>query len=341
MTIIFIKFASLYYLSYLRIVILINYVVKMEIVRYNASLKEEWDAFVKRAKNSTFLFMRDYMDYHADRFTDVSLMFYDKGELRALLPANFCSEQMAVFSHSGLTYGGFLYSADVKGAEAIAIFEHALLWMKSELGAVCLVYKPIPYIYSLLPAQEDLYALFRVGARLTGRSLSSVVDNACRTNFSELRRRKVAKAAKSGVTYSCSDDFSSYWTILSTVLAGRHSCRPVHSLDEILLLRSRFPENIKLYAAYNEDTMLAGCVVYETANVAHIQYIAASDEGKALAALDGLFNYLFDEVYSGVRFVDFGISTEDGGAVLNEGLLFQKEGFGARGVVYDIYEVEL
>ena len=313
----------------------------MEIVRYNVSLKGEWDAFVLKAKNSTFLFLRDYMDYHADRFADVSLMFYDNKVLRALLPANFCGDDRSVVSHGGLTYGGFIFSADVRGGEAIALFEGAVRWMKRELGAVCFVYKPVPYIYSVLPAQEDLYALFRMGARLVGRSLSSVVDNASRQGFSELRRRKVAKAAKSGVVYACSDDFSAYWEILEDVLGARHACRPVHSLEEILLLYSRFPENIKLYAAYSSGTMLAGCVVYETANVAHVQYIAVSDAGRAVGALDGLFDYLFNNIYCNVRYVDFGISTEDGGRVLNEGLLFQKEGFGARGVVYDVYKIDL
>ena len=329
------------YLCYLRVVFLINIDVKMEIVRYNSFLKGEWDAFVRSAKNSTFLFMRDYMDYHADRFMDVSLMFYDNKVLRALLPANYCCDDKAVVSHGGLTYGGFIFSADVKGSEALVFFDEALRWMKAELDAVRFIYKPVPYIYSLLPAQEDLYALFRVGARLVGRSLSSVVDNSCRQMFSELRRRKVVKAAKNGVEYACSDDFSSYWNILTAVLVQRHSCHPVHSLDEILLLRSRFPENIKLYAAYNSGAMLAGCVVYETENVAHIQYIASSDAGREIGALDGLFDYLFNNVYRDIKFIDFGISTENGGRVLNEGLLFQKEGFGARGVVYDVYEIGL
>ena len=313
----------------------------MEVVRYNISLKGEWDAFVRGAKNSTFLFMRDYMDYHADRFMDVSLMFYDNKVLRALLPANYSSDDKIVVSHGGLTYGGFILSADVKGGEVLALFQEAMRWMKNEIAAVRFVYKPVPYVYSSLPAQEDLYALFRAGARLVGRSLSSVVDNVCRQGFSELRRRKVVKAAKNGVQYSYSDDYAGYWAILSDVLGRRHDCAPVHSLEEILLLASRFPENIKLYIASNSNAMLAGCVVYETANVAHIQYIASSDDGRDVGALDGLFDYLFNNVYRDVRFVDFGISTENGGSVLNKGLLFQKEGFGGRGVVYDTYEIDL
>ena len=34
-------------------------------------------------------------------------------------------------------------------------------------------------------------------------------------------------------------------------------------------------------------------------------------------------------------------STENMGNVLNESLIFQKEGFGGRGVIYDIYEYNL
>ena len=60
----------------------------IDIVRYTPDRAEEWDAFVRQSKNATFLFYRGYMDYHADRFADYSLMFYDKGRLCALLPAN-------------------------------------------------------------------------------------------------------------------------------------------------------------------------------------------------------------------------------------------------------------
>ena len=87
--------------------------------------------------------------------------------------------------------------------------------------------------------------------------------------------------------------------------------------------------------------MLAGCVVYETKKTAHIQYIASSPEGKEKGALDGLFKYLFENIYNKIEYIDFGISTERRGAYLNEGLLFQKEGFGGRAVTYDIYEISL
>lgn len=41
------------------------------------------------------------------------------------------------------------------------------------------------------------------------------------------------------------------------------------------------------------------------------------------------------------KFFSFGISTENKGKVLNEGLAFFKEAFGARGVVNNAYELVL
>jgi hypothetical protein len=81
--------------------------------------------------------------------------------------------------------------------------------------------------------------------------------------------------------------------------------------------------------------------VYENATVAHAQYIAAGEDGKRAGALDALFAWLIEERYRDKRYFDFGISTEGDGRVLNEGLIDQKEGFGARGVVHDRYELDV
>lgn len=75
--------------------------------------------------------------------------------------------------------------------------------------------------------------------------------------------------------------------------------------------------------------------------VVHTQYISANLEGKEIGALDLLFDYLINTEYSNYKIFDFGQSTENNGIYLNESLIFQKEGFGGRGVVYDIYEYEL
>ncbi|HNZ81922.1 MAG TPA: GNAT family N-acetyltransferase, partial [Bacteroidales bacterium] len=74
---------------------------------------------------------------------------------------------------------------------------------------------------------------------------------------------------------------------------------------------------------------------------AHIQYISSNQRGKALGALDLLFQHLIFDSFQHKDYLDFGISTDNDGFKLDKGLLFQKEGFGGRATVYDIYALDV
>ena len=102
-----------------------------------------------------------------------------------------------------------------------------------------------------------------------------------------------------------------------------------------------FIDNIKLYTACLGGEPLAGVLVYLNNATVHTQYISASPEGKRIGALDALFPELICNTYGNYRYFDFGRSTEHEGTYLNEALIFQKEGFGGRGVCYDTYEWEI
>lgn len=314
----------------------------MELIPYNSSLVGEWNNAVEMSKNGTFLFNRSFMEYHSDRFCDCSLMFFDKSKCLACLPANYDKSASAVYSHQGLTYGGFVLLPRVSGSQVMEIFSLASDYFRSELGAQTLYYKPVPHIYSRYPSEEDLYALFRVDARLVARGLSSAVRLSSRLSFAELRRRGMRKAKASGLQVVCGGDVDAYWHVLDDTLMSCHSVHPVHTASELHLLMGRFPDKIRLYTVVSrEGILLGGCLLFVDKRVVHVQYIAASPEGKSCGALDLLFYHLINEVGFEQEYLDFGISTENGGKVLNEGLLFQKEGFGGRGVVYDTYAVTL
>ena len=117
-----------------------------------------------------------------------------------------------------------------------------------------------------------------------------------------------------------------------------YQARPVHTLSEMQLLKQRFPEQIRLYAAYQEGTMLGGTLLYVTPQVVHAQYISATPQGKHKHAIDALFRKLLKDTYSNYPYFDFGTSNENQGKVLNTSLIYQKEGFGGRAVCYDTYE---
>lgn len=318
----------------------------MNIVPYTNQLKDEWDSFVRLSKNGTFLFERGFMDYHSDRFDDCSLMIYEDNSLLALLPANWDEASRTVYTHQGLTYGGLVYTTDATEMQVIRCLQGALLWYLDFLNAANFVYKPVPYIYTDSPSQEDLYALFRAGARLHSRGVSSVVDINNPLRMRKLRLRGAKKAIDNGLYIDRMTDgdwatLEDYWRLLTAVLEEHHQVKPVHTVEEMKLLMTRFPLNIKLFLVRCEREIVAGCLVFITKRVAHIQYIASGDKGREKGALDLLFRHLINERFKSMAYVDFGISTEYGGQVLNEGLIFQKEGFGGRAVCYDSYELEI
>lgn len=310
----------------------------IKIRKYNSADTALWDAFIDASKNGTFMLKRGYMDYHADRFADHSLLIYNDDELVALLPASLHDKELR--SHGGLTYGGLITTRKITTQQVLTIIEELKGYMKDN-GIEGLLYKRVPSIYYNYPSDEDLYALFRVGAKLEKMEMSSTIYMPDKIKFSERRRRGYKQAAKQGIIVSRTNDYQGYIAILSEVLGKYHNTKPVHTASELQILAERFPENIHLYAAYKEEMMLAGVVIYETSNVAHAQYIANSDEGKQCGALDAVMNYLINEKYVDKEYFDFGISTENGGTFLNEGLITQKQEFGARGVVYETYKIEI
>ena len=309
----------------------------ISIQRYTTEKADEWNAFVAASKNGTFLFNRCYMDYHGDRFKDHSLMFYHDNRLYALLPAN---EADCVFcSHQGLTYGGLIMSQQCKTAQVRDVFMLLNDYLRQQ-GLCRVVYKHVPWVYAKLPAEEDLFALSNVcHASLRSRDVASVVMLDRRLPFSELRKRCVKKAEKAGVTIKESQDCSAFWRLLERNLMEKYGAHPVHTLDEITLLKSRFPQHIRLFVAYKDDSLLGGTLLYVTSQTVKTQYISANEEGRRVGALDLLFAQLLDKSSdNNMKYFDFGTSNLVENDDLNDSLIFQKEGFGGRTVCYDTYE---
>ena len=311
----------------------------IKVIGYDPERKSAWDGFVAQAKNGIFLFHRDYIEYHADRFPDASLMFYGhEGQLVALLPATIRDGMMS--SHAGLTFGGVVSDNSMKASVMLEVFD-ALRANLIERGLKGLVYKAVPHIYHRMPAEEDLYALYRAGAKLVRRDISSAILLREKLSFSKGRKWALKQAQKHGLEVRKSDDFRAFMVIEEQVLGQKHDLRPVHTAEEIQMLARRFPDNIELFSAYCYEEMLAGVVMYESDNVAHAQYMAANDDGKQKGALDVILDYLINDYYRDKKYFDFGVSTEDDGRYLNSGLIENKQSFGARAIVHDFYQISL
>jgi len=307
----------------------------IRIERYTDNNKEIWNKFCRESKNPSFIFNRDYMEYHKDRFHDYSLMLYEDDKLTALLPLNESGDDL--ISHGGLTYGGFITNSKMRQQTMNDCFTSFFAYAM-EQNYLRMIYKPIPHIYHIQPAEEDRYALFVNGAQLLAVEASTVINLSDPCRMSKGRKAQISRAKREGVHIEEGIDrldFSLFIDLENLVLQERHGTKAVHTGDELFMLRSRFPENIHLMKAMHEGKMIAGVVVFEYKQMIHIQYMAANEKARKIGALDLTVECIIDK-YTGLKkWLDFGISTEDGGRYLNEGLIFQKEGFGGRTNVYE------
>lgn len=312
--------------------------MKYSVLKYSETYFNAWNSFISNSKNGTFLFHRDFMEYHSDRFEDFSLLIFEEDKLIAVFPAHKTGN--AIYSHWGLTYGGMVYSEKIKLAMVIKAFR-ALLEYLSLNGINKLYTKLIPSIYHKYPADEFSYALFVANAKLTRKDSLCIIDQANKLPFTKTRKESIRRGAKNELVIKEEPEFKLFWDkILIPNLQGKHDVKPVHTAEEMIMLHSEFPANIRHFNVYHNGTIVAGTTVFITDTVAHPQYISGNQDKNELGSLDFLYNYLITEVFQDKKYFDFGISNEEQGRKLNEGLIFWKESFGARTIVQDFYEIE-
>ncbi len=306
---------------------------------YTPADSEAWDSFVAGARNGLFQFARPYMDYHADRFVDGSIIVREEGAIVAVLPASRDGDVLV--SHGGLTFGGLVLGRPAASLRTQAILE-AVVGHAASAGVKSILYKAMPRIFQAVPSDEDLYFLHQLGARLVRRDLSTAVSPFESPKLRKGRRYMLSRARKiEDLQVEEGGDWEAFWALLTHRLDEAHGVRPVHSLDEIRLLQQRFPDNISLVTARTAAGVHAGIVLFRFGAVDHTQYMATDAFSRENGLLDTLVQQSIATAAEAGRWLSFGISTADGGRVVNPGLLDYKESFGGRSVAHDHYELAL
>jgi hypothetical protein len=316
--------------------------LNFQIKPYQTSLESTWDQWCAGSVNGTFLHTRRFLSYHGNRFEDASVLIFESGELVGVFSAALnLGEEGKVISHPGATFGGIVHQGRLTGSrmvEAMAVICNYYAGQNYRK----LLYKAIPYIYTLTNAQDDIYALFRQRAVRTRCDLSCAIDLAHRLAVSERRRRGLKKALSSVTLSSDGQKLNELWTVIQSNLRDKHDLKPVHSAEELALLQSRFPDQIFIRCALLDGKVEAGVVFFNSSRVWHAQYIASTKRGQEISALDAIFDAALQEaVVAGARYFNFGVCTEEDGRVLNEGLYRFKSEFGGGGVAYEFYEMDL
>ncbi|SHM10549.1 GNAT family N-acetyltransferase [Flavobacterium xanthum] len=313
-----------------------NYFVK----QYQKNDYINWNAFIGQAKNATFLFHRDFMEYHNDRFEDFSLMIFEDDKLVAVLPANRVG--VVVFSHQGLTYGGLVYSAKLNGEKVATILDAVLSFYK-EMEIQSFYYNPIPLFYVSKGNAEMEFFMFKKGAFLDKKEMNLGINLAMPLTISKSKLKHFRKVEELDVELVEEQELESFWElVLEPRLSEKHNAKPVHTLQEITALKEKFPNNIRQFSAYYDGTIIAGITLFETETVVKSQYGATTKKGEELRALDFLFITLIKKYkQEGKLFFDMGIVNDANEKGYHAGLLKQKEELGCSVYNQDFYKMKL
>lgn len=312
----------------------------LQIKKYQPEHKKLWDDFVDKSKNATFLFKRDFMEYHADRFEDFSLMVFEKNSLLAIIPAH--RQDGKVCSHLGLTYGGIIFENKTGITKTELVFKEIILFLRLQ-NTTSLILKLIPINYQQAYNSAIEYLLFQHNAKLIRRDLNYIINLKDELNIHKSKLKFQNKSDWNIFTIQETNDLTSFWNeILIPVLKEKYGQSPVHNLEEITSLKNKFPENIKQFNVLNHGKIISGMTLFVTKNSVKSQYGASNIDGQNGRALDFLYLHLLRKYKSeGFHYFDMGITNENEGFTYNAGLSKYKEEFGASPVNQDRYELLL
>ena len=310
-----------------------NYSVK----KYQEGDYEKWNAFIAQCKNATFLFHRDFMEYHKDRFEDYSLVVLDGEKWVAILPANVVGNE--IFSHQGLSYGSVAIKNDVRIQEYLNIIREIMLHLFHK-NIDFINFKLLPKIYNKFLSDELDYVSFLMNAHLYRSDIYMVIDRSQGYKPNRNRKRALKKANELEIEVQEDNNYEGFWAeILVPNLKNRFDVLPVHSLNEIKALSLLFPNQIKLFNAYMNCVLKAGVVVFIMENAVHFQYSSGAEDRDETAALDVLFDFVIGK-FPNKKYISFGSSSEKDGHDLNKGLAYWKESFGANATVQSFIKFE-
>jgi len=311
---------------------------------YNSDFFNEWNSLVEKSSASTFQHSRSFLDYHGKRFVERSLVIFEGEKLVAVFPAaSIKGRDNEIISHAGAAYSGLVFDDSLYGEEIITIYRKIIHHYK-EIGMERLIIKLVPEIYRRVTVQDELYALWRLGFELSRVDLSATINLSNRLKVSSQRKRSLKKAKAADLVIDQSfDNIDRFYCILEENLKGKHSAIPTHTINELHDLNKRLPNTIRLSCVKNsEGIVIAGVLIFVVNNVCHCQYIASSDYGYEVNALDFLFeNEISSAVGSGFSYFSFGISNEQEGKVLNQSLYRFKRQFGAGSIAHQFFKVDL
>lgn len=298
-----------------------------------------WNDFISQATNATFLFDRNFMEYHADRFQDFSLLVFEEDILQAVVPAN-CKDNQ-IFSHQGLTYGGFVFRNEFPIGQIEKVLSEMFSFLQSQGFVKCEIKAMLPFYAPDFHA-EIQQVLSDKQAKITAQKMNLAIDFRTEYSISKSKLKHYRRLQSEGLVVKKEADCTIFWQeVLEPLLLEKYQTKPLHSLAEINSLQSKFPNHIEQYNLYRDGKILAGITLFKTATVIKSQYGATTENGKKFRALDYLFLYLIDSFKADYDYFDMGTVDDNSELGYNEGLLNQKKELGCSVYSQNIFQIAL
>jgi Acetyltransferase (GNAT) domain len=308
----------------------------MQVTVYTPKHRDAWSRLIEASCNGTLFHSQDFLDYHPlGRFNWSHLIFGNPDEPFAVVPGALESdvEGHATYrSPAGATLGGPVLRPRLSLSQKIdlvqALVEHGrqAKWKSIVLGTV-------PSIYWQTPDDSLEFVLRDTGfvstpqlmfyVPLRGAGAAADVLQLCPPSA----RREFRKALEQGMEIrpaETPEEIASFYEVL-TLNKTAHAARPVHSLDELVWLKTRFPDRIRMLCALKDGAVVAGIYrVAATPRVSYTQYIADRPDTRSLEATRFVvFHALRELIESGFEILDLGPSVQlpvvrRGGAIFKE-----------------------
>ena len=320
----------------------------IDVILYNENEHGFWDDFVRQANNGTIFHERKFINYHPKgRFKDHSLIFMEKGKPVALFPAVEFKDgsKRILYSHRGSSYGGIVQPLNQGVEKNVKIVKALGEYAKDQsFDSIIMTLPPDIYNHQLNNYLE--FACFREGYTYLKREITSVLkleDDIDKNlaKFKSTHRTAYRRGEKMGVKVRETDDYKAFYAILKNNLKIRHSVEPTHTLNELLALKKLYPEQIRLYGAYLEETMIAGIVMFDANELVTLAFYISHDEDyQEYRGVNVLFkDVIADSIKRGFHYLDYGIFTVN--MEPNYGLARFKESFGSGGVFRDTIQLTI
>ena len=303
---------------------------------------EEWDNFVKGSDNGTIFHTKRFLSYHLkSRFKDSSIAVFKDDKLFSVFSATEIKNggKKIFSSHSGASYGGFVYNINLNLKDAFELVDGLLNYAREFKYDKIQITLP-PIIYESKYSSYIDFALIKRDFNYLKREISSVVqldikEGQLLSTYRAEARTAVNKSIKKGVVIKECDAFDDYYEILKKNLKLRHNVNPTHTVEELKKLKKMFPDEIRLWGAFLDKKLIAGvCNFSANSKVVLAFYISHNEDYQEYRAVNLLFYEIMKKYQEeGFRFLDFGIFTVN--MEPNWGLARFKENFGARGIFRD------